>query len=176
MGKLAYVSIDIPADFKQSCATVTQEIRDQLSTEGIIFEPVPSGVLHMTIAFLGHKLRNQKKDLHDRLSTIVEDYSARLKDATLKFESYALFPLTKRNLLVATFSVSAESLATIKGLKGDLAKLGLLSEDRETFTAHVTLGKILSKAQHAIDWDSFITGIPHLSDFSAEGCTLRGWD
>jgi len=177
MGKLAYVSIDIPAVYKQACAEVTQLVKDQLWRDDITFEPVADEVLHMTIAFMGNTLRNQKPEVHDRLSLIVQNYSSQLRGSSLAFASYALFPPSKKNLLVATFAMSGKTLAVIKNLKRDVFGLGLLSEERETFVAHITLGKILSKTSqhHAIDWTSFMAGLPHLGDFSADGCSLRGW-
>lgn len=176
MGKLAYVSIDIPVEYQTQIMQIGAQIKNHLLEQNIIFDCMDQANIHLTICFIGGRLKNQKKDTLAKFNSIVDKYNKNLHGSLFEFDNYDLFPITKKNLVVAKFKLKPELQNIIMSLKKDLSKLGLLDEYNESFTAHITMGKILSKSKYTIDWETFLDSIQKSPNFKANGCLLCGYD
>jgi 2'-5' RNA ligase len=175
--KLAYVSITVPEDHIKLLCQLTGKMAEHLVKHGITFEPMAGTEIHMTLAFIGHKLQSQSKDKLMEIYEAIEVFNGKLCDEDFEFTQYDYFPLTKRNLFVARYQPSKSGLQKIKELKLKLHSMGFLDEDlKDDFAAHITLGKILSKDRYIFDWEEFRNQIRKVGNFRSHGCHLRGWN
>ena len=173
MGKLAYVSLDIPYESKLDVVNQANSLKNIFADSKIVFDPMIEQNVHMTLAFMGEKLKNQQKKLIDNVLLQINSSNSELLDQLFKFEKYALFPESKKNLVVGIFSINSKIMAIIQQLKSNLQVLNVLSEDKDkNFVAHITMGKILSKDKHQFDWDKTLNDLEPLLDITSNGCVL----
>lgn len=175
MVKLVYVSLTLPLEYKQALTGFNQRITQDLDQHQIKYNQYDEDSLHMTIAFIGHKLKSVSKDVYLKLNRIIEQYSQHLLNLSFEFSHFDYFPESKRNLIVAVYEPSETALNFITALKTEINNLDLLTEDASKFVCHITLGKIISKDAHIFNWEHFRTNLPHIEPFRAEGCHLCGF-
>ncbi len=175
--KLAYVSITLSEAYTKLLSQLTSKMTTHLATNGITFEPMAESEVHMTLAFMGHKLVGSSKEALIKLYEVVEAFNQSLSACDFEFTKYDYFPETKRNLFVARYQPSKVGLQKICELKHKLYLMGFLDEKlTDEFAAHITLGKIMSKDKYQFDWEEFRSQIRKVGNFQSEGCHLRGWD
>ena len=175
--KLAYVSITLPESYTKLLGQLTQKLALHLATHGITFEPMAESEIHMTLAFMGHKLTGSSKESLLELYEVIEVFNQNLSACDFEFTQYDYFPETKRNLFVARYQPRKVGLQKIKELKLQLDAMGFLDEKlTDEFAAHITLGKIMSKDRYQFDWEELRSQIRKVGNFQSEGCHLRGWN
>ena len=175
MGKLVYVSLTIPNEYKDEITQITSNIQNYLSTQNITFNPLNFEDLHMTLAFIGQPQSLKNKDMSSKLRLLVDKHSDEFSiNSQFEFDKYDLFPETKKNLIVARFILPKTTLSKVIELKKNVLNLNLLNENNESFVAHITLGKILSKDKYDFKWEVLLNNTPNLSTLTPIGCHLCG--
>ncbi len=143
MNKNNYISLDLPDDFRKELFDIVTHITHNIKTitgANVVFKPMSYDDLHMTIVFLGDKLKHSQK-------LLVKENVLDIPTLELKFDSYELFPPNKKNLIVAKFLNNKMFDKLLIKLRQHLKDLNILTPDNnvnEQFIPHITLGKIMS--------------------------------
>lgn len=174
MGKLSYVSITISPVYIDKIKEVCKQIKSTLASHGIIFNDMDEHDMHMTIAFIGNKIKNQKKDNITKLKNTISMYDKLVGgDIEICFDSYDLFPKEKQNLVVAKYIIDTKLANILISMRKEIDNINFLSDNKEeTFVAHITLGKIISKSKYCYEWHNLLNELPILSGFKPLGCHL----
>jgi len=96
-------------------------LQDEFVEEDASFKPMEQDDLHMTILFLGVRLRRRDKEKMDKINEIILEYLADT-DLTPWFKNPRLmrFPPGKNNLVVIEYEIDKETERFVKGLRKKL--------------------------------------------------------
>jgi len=126
-------------------------LQDEFVEEDASFKPMEQDDLHMTILFLGVRLRRRDKEKMDKINEIILEYLADT-DLTPWFKNPRLmrFPPGKNNLVVIEYEIDKETERFVKGLRKKLSEfLGIDYE--EEWIPHITIGKMRYPNKHCVN-------------------------
>ena len=172
MGKSHFIALDLSEKFVDKVSETCQQISETIITHS--FDPMEKHVLHMTLCFLGGALSTNWKRKMVVLEDTMERFKLQFQGKVLEFDGYALFPETKRNLIVAKFRcVDRNFTPNVIEFKKSLTYIGVPEED--FFTAHLTLGKLRPAHINTDALEEFLNQLPPITaQINITGCHLIG--
>ena len=139
MPKINFVALNLSYDFKSELHQICLKINDLIP--GYEFIPMEQENLHMTLAFLGGCLLQDRKRKMGIVNKNMEEFNLTFENKILEFDEFSLFPDTKKNLVVAKFKCRDKNfIKEMKKFKKLFCEIG--AKEENYFTPHITLGKI----------------------------------
>jgi len=146
MAPSSYLSLVLAPATRDALQTCIAHIQ---SASPVPLDAMSNADMHMTLVFLGSNMRGLTSAKRAKLEEVLETFSANASATAedLEFAALELFPPSKRNLLIARYSIKGKNLEAVHKLQAACFEMGLVSKEEHTksqsteFIGHVTLGK-----------------------------------
>ncbi len=158
-GLRLFVAVDLPAPVRAALAA----LRD--AADPAAWRPVPDASLHLTLAFLGYRPRED-------VATAAAVLDAAAGPAPrLALGAALLLPPRRARVLCAEVADPDGALAALQGRVSDgLQVAGLYAPERRAYRGHVTVARLRTGARSPRSVPAELASAPLA--FSAEGLTL----
>lgn len=173
MPKINFVALDLLDEHLDELTIISEDMQKMIKDYEFI--PMHHDCFHMTLVFLGSilEIKNERKrdDILFEIDTYQELFDDMFKNMVLEFDRYAMFPDSKKNLIVAKFKCRNKNfLPNMLKFKKMFCPMG--AKEENFFTPHITMGKVKSLKDPA-DIEKLLKKFsPITQDIEIIGCHL----
>lgn len=185
MPKINYIALNLKNEFIKNLSNIIDDMKILLNNNGYDFYPMSEDTLHMTLVFLGNILSKNTKAKMNKVEDKIKLFEQQFNNLVLEFDSFELFPTSKRNLIVAKFKLvntytnantntninnHQQFITDMISYKKSFVEIG--AKEENYFTPHITLGKITNLKPNNNISSLFPSFDSTISNINIDGCHL----